>query len=472
MLVGGIGQGNTGELSEHLGGIAITSPGAITAPRSAAKPSEIFRESLNTNGFCPTDGIRYEHMFDQEFDTIPANVGDLQPGPELGGVLACVEVDRVSPYDRVIVLQAHYRQVGYHNAESYRAMTAIVEAMGIEDYRSVAESGAAEISAALHLTRRATDRELAFALDLQQRLPRVWSVLAEGLIDVWRAKVLADRTVHLSEPAARWVVGRVIDRAPTLTSGELRARVDRLAMEADPGAAKERYEAAVGDRGVVAEATSDGTGNLLGLDLPPHSVAAASRHINRLARELSTAAEGRTMDQLRADIFVDLLRGKITTGDAGVVHLSADLDTLSALAEHPGELNGYGPVVSDIARLVAEELDDAEWRYLVTDTATGRPLAAGVTNRRPTVGQRRHIETRRPACVFPGCRMPSVDCDIDHSVAWIDGGPTTNCNLAPLCRHHHRIKHDAGWSYCAIGDTDYLWTTRLGHLYTTSGLPP
>jgi hypothetical protein len=411
-------------------------------------------------------------MFDQRFEKIPANLGDLQPGPELGGVLACIEVDRVSPYDRVIVLQAHHRQAAYHNAESYRAMTAIVEAMDIDDYRSAAESAAAEISLALHLTRRATDRELSFALDLQQRLPRVWIALAEGLIDVWRAKTMADRTAHLSVAAARWVVERVIDQAPTLTSGQLRARIDRSAMEVDPGAAKERYEAAVRGRRVVAEATPNGTGNVFGLDLPPHRAAAASQHINRLARELSTAAEGRTMDQLRADIFLDLLQGKIATGDAGVVHLSADLDTLTALAEHPGELNGYGPVVSDIARQVAEELDDAEWRFLVTDTATGRPLAAGVTKRRPTAGQRRHVETRRPTCVFPGCRMPSIDCDIDHSVAWIEGGPTTNCNLAPLCRHHHRIKHDAGWSYCAIGDSDYLWTTRLGHRYTTSGLPP
>ena len=41
-----------------------------------------------------------EHMFDNEYESIPSVLGDLQPGPELGGVLACIDVEQVSPYDR------------------------------------------------------------------------------------------------------------------------------------------------------------------------------------------------------------------------------------------------------------------------------------------------------------------------------------------------------------------------------------
>ena len=181
------------------------------------------------------------------------------------------------------------------------------------------------------------------------------------------------------------------------------------------------------------------------------------------------------MDQLRADVFLDLLAGKADGSEAaagGGVHLQTDLDTLTAMAEHPGELAGYGPVIADIARQVAGELEDAEWRFSVTDTATGQPIATGTTKRRPSAGLRRDIGGRNPTCIFPGCRMPSVDCDLDHQKRWADGGTTTSRNLHPLCRHNHRIKDEAGWTYRRLANGNYQWTSRLGHIYTTSGTPP
>ena len=47
--------------------------------------------------------------------------------------------------------------------------------------------------------------------------------------------------------------------------------------------------------------------NLYGIDLPPERVTAASNRINHLARTLKTKDETRTMDQLRADVYLDLL---------------------------------------------------------------------------------------------------------------------------------------------------------------------
>ncbi len=414
-------------------------------------------------------------MFDTDFgaryDSIPSNLGDLQPGPELGGVLACIEVDRVSPHDKVIVLEAHDRQQSYHAAEKYRAMTAIADDMGTPDSRSAAEFASVEIGSSLHLTRRATEIELSFALDLR-RLPRVWLALAEGRIDVRRARVIVDRTLHLSIGAARAIVDRIIEHAPYLTTGQLRDRIDRLALEADAHHARERYETAVQDRRVTAEANSDGTGNLVASNIAPHRLQAALQRVNRIARSLKKKGERRTMDQLRADVVVDLLRGTIDGGAEGVMNMHSDLDTLVALSEHPGELEGFAPVVADIARQVAGELEGGEWRYHITDTATGETIATGVTKRRPSRHQRREVETRHRTCVFPGCRMPSLNCDIDHRIPWIDGGRTISCNLAPVCRFHHRIKHEAGWQYRPIGLHEFLWTSRLGHIYTTSGRPP
>jgi hypothetical protein len=155
-----------------------------------------------------------------------------------------------------------------------------------------------------------------------------------------------------------------------------------------------------------------------------------------------------------------------------VVDIHVDLDTLARLADHPGELAGYGPVVADIARQVAEHQARAEWRFQATDPDTGRVVHNGITRRRPTADQQREVETQHPTCIFPGCRMPATDCDLDHRTPYGEGGPTVAPNLAPLCRHDHRIKGEAGWIHQQLPNGDHRWTSKLGHTYTTSGTPP
>jgi hypothetical protein len=61
---------------------------------------------------------------------------------------------------------------------------------------------------------------------------------------------------------------------------------------------------------MISELTTDGTANLMGLAFPPHRVAAISGQIEAIARRLKQTGDTRTMDQLRADIFLDLLLGK------------------------------------------------------------------------------------------------------------------------------------------------------------------
>ena len=149
--------------------------------------------------------------------------------------------------------------------------------------------------------------------------------------------------------------------------------------------------------------------------------------------------------------------------------ITVDLGVLAGLSETPGELNGYGPVIADIARQVARDQTTSTHRVTVTDH--GEPVWTGTTRRRPTTHQTRHVETTIPTCVFPGCRMPATECDLDHTRAWAEGGPTTTDNLSPLCRHDHRLKH-AGWKMKRIRPGIYQWTSPLGHTYTTGPDPP
>ncbi|MEA2025033.1 MAG: DUF222 domain-containing protein [Actinomycetota bacterium] len=415
-------------------------------------------------------------------DAIPAGLDEMEPGPVLAGFLASIDVTCVSGYDRIVVVRAHQRMASHHAAQVYRSMASVTDAIcepGEEcTAESAAEYAAAEIRAALHLTRRAADAELSFALDLRDRLPRLAAMLEAGKIDPRRARTIERGTTHLADEAARGVVDRIAEIASRLTTGQLAVRIRRLCIEADPDEAEARYAESVADRRVVMEPNETGTANLFGLNLPPHRVALLTRRINRIARSLRGSGESRTMDQLRADVYLDLLAGKhgnATSGGSkrGVVDIRVDLDTLAGLTDHPGDLGGYGPVISDIARQMAEEGERCEWRYTVADTATGQPIHTGTTSRRPTAAQRRAIESRDVTCIFPGCRMPAMDCDLDHRIPWAQGGPTTVRHLTPVCRYDHiTVRHDAGWTYIRLPNGDYRWTSRLGHTYTTTRAPP
>ena len=406
--------------------------------------------------------------------SIPTRLDQMAPGPVLGAFLSSVDVDALSGYDRVVVLRARQRMASHYQAQVYSDMAGVVEALEDPDsrYEATTEMASAEIRAALHLTRYSADAELSFALDLRQRLPQVHAMLETGVIDVQRARTIDRETCHLTTATARNVVERIAEAAPQLTTGQLRARIKKLCIQGDVEEAQKRYDYAVDERSVIAEATVDGTANLRGTGLPPHRVVAITRRINKIARSLRGKGETRSMDQLRADVYLDILQGTDKAKrERGVVHMTVDLDTLTGLTEHPGDLNGFAPVISDIARQVADDQPDAEWRYTITDTQTGQPIASGITSRRPTASQRREVETRDRTCIFPGCRMPATDCDLDHTTTWEEGGPTTPDNLATLCRTDHQLRHN-GWSYTTLPNGATEWTSPLGHTYITWKDPP
>jgi hypothetical protein len=401
----------------------------------------------------------------------------MTPGADLGATLATVDRTRLAKPDRVTVMQGWARQLAHAQAELYVSMVAVAEAVAETaggDVELAQDLAASEIRAALAWTRRAADAHLDLARDLLERHPQVWEALHEGEIDLPKARVIIDQTSHLDQETARQVADAAVERAARETTGQLRARIRRLVIAVDPDSARERYEARLKDRRVVIEASEAGTANLFGMDLPAADTNAAMRRINRLARSTKTADDHRTLDQIRADILLDLLNGRQpgqSRGDGAVVDIRVDLTTLTGLDDNPAEIPGWGPVIADVARQVVDEQDKAEWRITVTDPNTGRPVHVGATRRRPTTSQRRKVEAVALTCVFPGCRMPARDSDLDHRNAWADGGRTREDNLEPLCRHDHRLKH-AGWNLEGLETGEYLWTSPLGLKYTVDPRAP
>ncbi len=404
---------------------------------------------------------------------IQAGLNEMEPGPFLGIVLSGIDLDQLCGDDRITVLRARQRMASHYTARTDEAMASIVDSYQEEEalgYESAADGAAFELRAALQLTRRTADVELSFALDLRDRLPRVFDAPSSGLIDRRRARTIVWHTTHLDDDTARAVTDQIIDEAPQLTTGQLISRIRKLAISVDPDTALRRYEDAVAERRVVLEPTDDGTANLCAMNLPPHRAAAARRRINTIAQSLRGPGDSRTMDQLRADTYLDLLCGKAASGKGRVVDIRVDLDTLADLSNHPGELAGYGPVINDIARRVIAENTGADWRYTVIHNE--QPVATGTTQRRPAVGQRRVVEAAHATCIFPGCRMPATDCDLDHRIEWSKQHRTDLGGLGPLCRHDHIGRHEHGWTYRILPNGDITWTSPLAHTYTTRNRDP
>ena len=419
----------------------------------------------------------FDHGIAGEQTTVfPVGLLDREPGPELAAFLSVVDHAELSGYDQVLVLRAHQKMASHYAARSYQNIAELADLMVEFDGEMEfgLDAAAMELRAALRLTRRMAEVEVDFANALKHRVPAVGEALWNGEIDVRRARVLVNGTEHLSEGQARKVVEEVIGRAPELTTGELRSKVQKLCLKIEPEAARKRYESALESRRLVRDPTLDGTANIYISDISPVRASTALERINAIAESLRVPGETRTMDQLRADIALDLLCGESAhqTKRGGTVNLHVDLETLAGLAERPGELAGFGPVIADIARQVAEERTSANWRFRVTDPDTGLPVHIGTTRRRPDAGQERHVELRDLICAFPGCRMPATDCDLDHIKPWAETGKTNVGDLAPGCRHDHVGRHRYGWTYRPLPGGDYLWTSRLGHRYTKSGRPP
>jgi Domain of unknown function (DUF222) len=76
------------------------------------------------------------------------------------------------------------------------------------------------------------------------------------------------------------------------------------------------------------------------------------------------------------------------------------------------------------------------------------------------------IRARNTRCTAPGCGRPAARCDLDHTVAWDQGGMTCECGLAPLCRHHHRCKQAKRWRLEQPEPGLLRWWTPSGRTYT------
>ena len=73
---------------------------------------------------------------------------------------------------------------------------------------------------------------------------------------------------------------------------------------------------------------------------------------------------------------------------------------------------------------------------------------------------------------LPGCTTPADNRDLDHVVPHAHSGSTTVGNLAPHCRHHHRLETRTRWQVTPLPTRGWRWSSPTGHPDDTNTDPP
>ena len=166
-----------------------------------------------------------------------------------------------------------------------------------------------ELAAAAAISAQAAEKTLQLAHDLASRLPGTARALREGLIDLGKARIIAEVTRVLDPAEAAAAEALILAKVAGKTPGQVRVITARAAAAVNPAAAQARRERAQKDARVELWREDAGTAALCGRDLPPAEALAADQRITAYARELKAAGLDGTMDQLRARAFLDLALG-------------------------------------------------------------------------------------------------------------------------------------------------------------------
>jgi hypothetical protein len=373
----------------------------------------------------------------------------------------------------------------------------------------VAEFCVAELGTTLGITTTAAKKLIGHALELRHRLPRLWAQVHAGQVPAWRARAVADTTIHTNPPLTIEAAG-FVDAQVAAVAGRIgSAQLDRLVAEtitrydlalADPASDPEDGYLHVDPRHVTVDTDDVHYAGTLRIEAEVDIADALDldRALAHHAEEQKALGSLLPLDARRAKALGDLARTQtaldLLTGEAGQDRVSPDADAdvpdLPAAravvihahfdASFSGDTAVFGPTgrMENGQRLVLlEQIQSwcADSRTEVTIkpvidlntelTAQGYKVPADI---------REQVQLRDRTCVFPGCTRPARRCDVDHIIAYdhdadAEGrpqpGPTTTSNLACLCRFHHRLKTHSAWRYTMLTPGIFEWTSPHGHRY-------
>ncbi|YAL84053.1 DUF222 domain-containing protein [Dermacoccaceae bacterium W4C1] len=395
--------------------------------------------------------------------------------------------------------------------------------------RRVGGGIAEQVGFARRMSPAAAARKVNAAVRLREVFPRTLDALRTGAVSQRQCDALVRGTSHLDEDGCAVVDAALAPRMGGWNTRQTEQAVTHVTYRLDPAAFVARRGHAEAERGVWLRPAPDCMALISAL-VPVADGVATLAALRQAATSAQAAGDPRTLGQLMADTLTARAThpacdspgatqdgysqcdtgGSCCRGSAapGVeIGLVMDASTLLGRSDHPGHLDGYGPIPADLAREIAygaipEEhpasrgsategdgthgpapqapaggADDLvrpagrRWiRRLLTDPVTG--VVTGQDSRRRTFDDtaRRFLIARDRHCRQPYCDAPIRH--IDHIHPHSRGGPTSIDNGQGLCERGNYIKDLPGWRTRPGPEPGTLIvTTPTGHEYATSTPP-
>ncbi len=460
----------------------------------------LVREGLGFDPFTDSPSVILDH------------VCDLEPGSFLQSVLLMLDPASLSASDALRYLQAHERVTSWWASRQSAALIAAAgrtpsveefvlldRLCGTEREVRISERARDEVAAALRWGPVTTQSRIDQARLLTGPLASTHTALSLGEITAVHVRLITEAAQRLSTWDA--LDQATHNAARTDTPQNQRALAEaQLAFNADCVALQQ---------GVLPTARAQGYSrtksrankaiDVIDAQGQARRRAAARRHrdvyvspdldgISTLIARLDSFTANAIMGAVNAAV--------INPNIPGACDANAGERRGEALAALIFGINGTGSASNRVTPIVVNisvdltvpitELDTklntesvgCDFRQLLNDPAVktfARPLAINEAGHVLDVGRKRYqitgalrrmIITRDGTCRFPGCNAAATRCQIDHVIAWEDGGRSDVGNLGVLCVRHHQLKTHGGWQLThSKPDGSCTWRSPQGLTY-------
>ncbi|HSS24073.1 MAG TPA: HNH endonuclease signature motif containing protein [Mycobacterium sp.] len=340
------------------------------------------------------------------------------------------------------------------------------------------EAVTAELAAALRISQGLAGSRLRYARAMRERLPKVAELFKAGDIDYRTFQTIVYRTDLVTDPGVLAAVdvelAVKVPRWPSMTQGRLAGQVDKIVVKADADAVRRRKERQA-DRQIWIGDLEGGISEIHGSMFTPDAHALEKR-LNALS-DTVCEHDPRSRDQRRADALgalaaaadrlgcrcgrPDCAAGKRPAATPVVIHVIAEQSTIDGSGTAPASEVGADAL---IAPELVEELAKSAKLVPLVHPADAPPEPGYV----PSKALADFVRCRDLTCRWPGCDRPALECDLDHTIPYTDGGPTHASNLKCYCRTHHLVKTFWGWRDKQLPDGAVLLTSPSGRTYVTT----
>ncbi|MEU2205132.1 DUF222 domain-containing protein [Microbacterium oleivorans] len=442
-------------------------------------------------------------------------------GEDYLAVLAGIVADVDSAARRIAAAQIDELRVLAAAGRLAEAQTAQRNAR-VQVHDMALRSIAAEVGGVMRVTDRTVQRRIGEARTLVEGFPATVEAWEQGRIV--RGHAIAIVETGTSLPAEMWAEFEqvAITRCERDTPNRVRGELEILAHRMHPRSFAERHEEAAAGRCVRIVPGRDGMSDVVAtvptviaegihdrltqqaraiIDTRDERIAARGGAGVAFGEAAVTRAEvgdgygnadsddaaaivatdNRSTDQVRADVFADLLLAgtpalddtrDTTAGPLGAIRARVQVlipaATLIGEDDGPCDLAGRSPIDPATARTLAG--DTGMWERLFHDPTTG--VTVSTDSYRVPTGMRRFLQARDQHCRFPGCRVAAIRCEVDHTHDHALGGRTELSNLAHLCQRHHSMKQFTAWRVRQLQGGVLEWTSPLGRTYREDAPTP